>query len=116
MSKFMLAVAMLFILLVMSFTSAYIDPGTGGYLATSLFSTIMTYLAILFATIAAFFSKRIIAPIKNLYKNNKRVSFSIIIIITAIISFIVYLNIPKLPEFDPFLSGAHIYNADKIYS
>src|SRR3989338_10831437 len=115
MSKFMLAVAMLFILLVIPLTSAYIDPGTGGYLASSLFSTIATYLAIAFAAIAAFFSKKFIIPIKKFYKKHKKLSILILLIILAAIASTIYLNIAKDPKFDISLSGAHIYSSEKIY-
>src|SRR3989338_128629 len=115
MSKFMLAVAMLFILLVIPLTSAYIDPGTGGYLASSLFSTIATYLAIAFAAIAAFFSKKFIIPIKKFYKNHKKVFFFLLTLIIAIVIFVAYQYAPKIPKFDSSLSGTHIYNVGKIY-
>ncbi len=95
--------------------SAYIDPGTGGYLATSIFSYIITIIAIVSAGIAAFFSRHLIAPVKNFYNNHKKLFFSIIILAITIMAFIIYFNIPKIPEFNASLSGAHTYSPEKIY-
>jgi len=107
----------LFLIFLMSlnYVSAYIDPGTGGYLATSLFSTIITYLAIIFASVAAFLSVHFIKPIKNFIKTHKK--FFILIIILLIIIIIAILIIFQKPknQFDSSLSGAHIYDIAKIY-
>jgi hypothetical protein len=96
--------------------SAYIDPGTGGYLASSLFSTILTYAAIAFAVIFAFFSKNLINPIKKLYKNHKKIFLSIVGLVIILIFLMIYLNISKTPKFDSSLSGTHIYFPEKTYN
>jgi hypothetical protein len=103
------------LILSLNLASAYIDPGTGGYLASSLFSSILTILAVIFAAVAAFFSRHLINPIKHLYHKNKKLFFFILAILLLSTAFAIYHFIPKTPKFDPSLSGAHIYNINKIY-
>ena len=109
--------AIIIVLLALPPVSAYIDPGTGGYLATSLLSAIAAYIAIAFAAVGLFFRKSIIAPIKNFYHNNKKLSLTILIlVILIIVAIIIYPKISQKVsiEFNETLSGAHIYQQDKI--
>ncbi len=107
--------SLLFLIICSASVSAYIDPGTGAYLATSLSSTILTWIAIIFASISAFFSRYLINPIKNIYTNHKKILFSVVILVLLIILAIGAHRFTAPPlKFDASLSGLHIYNADKI--
>lgn len=92
--------------------SAYIDPGAGGYLATSIFSAILTYIAIAVAATGFFFSVHFIKPIKKLIKNHKKTILWTMLILTII--FFVIFFIPYKNKFNSTLSGTHIYNESKI--
>lgn len=59
----------------------YLDPGTGGYLVTSIWPTIATIFAVIFSAIGAFFIRFFINPIKKFFKNKKKVIISLIIIL-----------------------------------
>lgn len=93
---------------------AYIDPGTGGYLASSLWSTILTFLAIGATIIGGFFSRWLIQPLKPYIKAHKwKIIFSLVILIIALTFLILHLTRP--PEFDPSLSGARLLNPQRSY-
>jgi len=98
--------------------SAYIDPGTGGYLATTLFSSLATYIAIAIATITTFMSTYFFKPLKSFIVKNKEIlKFIFIAILILALFFLAYNKFLKNPkiEFDPSLSGAHIYPQNEIY-
>ena len=59
----------------------YLDPGTGGYLVTSIWPTIATIFAVIFSAIGAFFIKYFFNPIKKFFKNKKRVITLLIILL-----------------------------------
>ncbi len=59
----------------------YIDPGTGGYLVTSIWPTVLTFLAIMFSAIGAFLVKYFITPIKKFFRKRKNLILLIIIIL-----------------------------------
>ncbi len=98
--------------------SAYIDPGTGGYLATTFGSYILAVLTVVFATIGAFFSKHFSVPIKKFIKKNNRVVFYSLVILLALVlafgSYLYFLDTNNI-VFDESLSGAHVYNSEFFY-
>jgi uncharacterized membrane protein len=115
-NKFLIFGFSVFLLLLnLNLISAYIDPGTGGYLATSLWSSLSFYAAIVFAALVAFFSRHLINPIKNFYREKKKLFHIILIILIIILVLAVYYLIPKTPKFNESLSGAHIYNSSRIF-
>ncbi|MBT4165618.1 hypothetical protein HOE04_01110 [archaeon] len=96
--------------------SAYIDPGTGGYLVTSFGTSILIILGI----ILGFLSTHIFHPIKKFIKKH----YKLIIVILAII--ILTMGIFKfwLPKesqehnkepFNPSLSGVQVHNKEKAF-
>jgi hypothetical protein len=93
-------------------SSAYIDPGTGGYLATTFFSTFVTSLAVAFAAIVTFLSVYFIKPLKSFISKKKKVILFSFIFLILIISLLIYFSPSKSPniDFDSSLSGPHIYN------
>lgn len=103
------------------FVSAYIDPGTGGYLVTSFWSIIVTWIAIFGAFVTTYFVK----PVARFVKNHK--AFVLILILVIAGSFFGgwYLGrdngssttqvISEEKEFDPSISGAHISHEGKMY-
>jgi hypothetical protein len=99
----------------LSLVSAYIDPGTGGYLATSFGTYILVILGIFFG----FLSTHFLQPIKKIIIRYHKLI--IVLIIVLIIMGIFNFWLPKEPQnhnqdpFDPSLSGVQIYNKEKAY-
>jgi hypothetical protein len=102
-------------LLMTKLASAYIDPGTGGYLVTSIWPTIVAAVTILLASIGAFFSKYFIHPVKKFVKKHKKkIVYLLFIILILGISFLIYHFFFTKPVFDESLSGAHFYNSSRV--
>ena len=59
--------------------SAYIDPGTGGYLVSSLWSTVVGLFITVVSVLALFFRKFLITPVKNIWKKHKGIVISLIV-------------------------------------
>jgi hypothetical protein len=95
-----------------NFASSYIDPGTGGYLASSFGSVILTYLAIGLAAIGTFLATYFFKPLKNFILKNKRILAVILIILT--IALFSFFHITKNKS-NANLSGAYVYNSSEMY-
>ena len=118
----------MFIILI-NLASAYIDPGTGGYLVSSVWPTIATFLTVILATVGAFFSKYLIVPVKKFFnkigfkskkekskkKNKKWMLYLFLILVLILSGVFVYFKFFKTPIFDERLSGIHNYNLDKSF-
>jgi len=131
-------------LLLLPLASAYIDPGTGGYIASGLGPAIWAMLLAAFGFIATLFRRVIIEKAKK----NKAATV-ILIVIIAIILYLLFFQpepkeiasggvtgaaespsttasgpvkvtgsfqtVPSNLTFDPSVSGAHMYDASKAY-
>lgn len=96
---------------------AYIDPGTGGYLISSIWSYIVTFVVIIFGYILNFFKH----TLKNLFIKHKLISISLlsITIIFSAVLINIYLNSNSgsqltLPPYDESLNGVQIYNKNLV--
>lgn len=107
------------ILLIRPMTLAYIDPGTGGYLVTTIWTQFAVYIGLAVTLISTYFIK----PIKNFLIKHYKV---ILIILTmAILTSFFAFNLNPFRKslgqnhnktlFDESLSGIQIYNKDKAY-
>ena len=114
MSKKRLVLFLIFLILP-AMTSAYIDPGTGGYLVTSLWSSILTYIAIISAVAITFLTKYFFEPIKKFWKEHRK-KIIIVLIAVILVLLIYFYSSDNLTKFDKSLSGAHAYDSGKIYS
>ncbi|MCF7831227.1 arylsulfotransferase family protein [Candidatus Gracilibacteria bacterium] len=105
-------------ILAINLASAYIDPGTGGYLVTSFGSYLITFLAIFFAATAAFLSKTFIIPLKSFFKKYETLlrRLAVVLVILFFLWF-VYSQVSFQEEvlFDESLSGVHIYSESEVY-
>ncbi len=107
----------LFIVMI-NLASAYIDPGTGGYLATTFGSYILAVLSIFFVTVGAFLSKYFATPIKKFFgKHKKKIKYFVMSLVIIVLVGFIYLQFFDSNEifFDENLSGARFYNAGKSY-
>ena len=102
-------ISLLLTTLLIPLTSAYIDPGTGGYLITTTWTAIIGILTTLFFVVGTFFRRYLIEPVK---KHKKMITLVAIVILMALV---IYKYEPKEEYvFDASLSGAHFYNPEKI--
>lgn len=95
----------------------YLDPGTGGYLVTSIWPTIATFFAVIFAAVGTFFVKFFINPIKRFVKDKKKmIIFLLVILLIAnltVLSFIFLKpTISPLPLEDNLSVQYNSYNND----
>jgi len=108
----------LFGLFEMSYIFAYIDPGTGGYLISSLWGWLVGFLALVFGVILRFFKYNV----KNFILKYKFISLFGFILILFSGSFGVYYFYFSdnselgfvLPAYDSELNGVQVY--DKVLS
>lgn len=103
-----------------SYVFAYIDPGTGGYLISSIWSAIVGFFAIILGIVIRFFRHTLKNFIVNSWKNHKilfilSIVFFMVIVGYAVNSIFVYSPDSNLPEYDESLNGAHILDEDAIY-
>ncbi|MBU0614902.1 MAG: arylsulfotransferase family protein [Nanoarchaeota archaeon] len=104
------------ILLIIPSASAYIDPGTGGYLLSSLWAWIAGAATFVLAVLVHFFKYRLWRWWKKL-----KLPYKIVIIVLPVIiisSALFYVNFQdsryRLPDFDPNKVGVTL-NTDKAY-
>lgn len=76
-------------LIPMSFS--YIDPGTGGYLISSIWSSIVGFFALLIGVIIRFFRHTLKTSIFNFYLKYRILSSIIYIFLLFLISYLIYL-------------------------
>jgi len=96
---------------------AYIDPGTGGYLISQILAIAGGFIALVAATCIHFFRFTLRAWWSVLWG---RFRILTVIVLAAIIGGAAYFAYDffqrrETPDFDPKLSGAHVYDAEKIF-
>ena len=115
--------AVIFLILsifLLNVASAYIDPGTGGYLVSSMWSYIGIFLAVAFAAVMCFFRNYLIAPVKKFWKEHRNYFFSGLVLLgiliyLAFVKFSIVRNVTNNTfVFNESLSGAHFYNPAKV--
>ncbi len=97
--------------------AAYIDPGSGGYLFSSIIAMIGGFFAIASAFIIRFF-RNIIGKWIRAFWDKYRI-FSILIVgaaalVTGALAYRFFYE-PAIGKFNPLLSGAHIRDAAKVF-
>lgn len=95
---------------------AYIDPGSGGYLITSLLATIGGVFAFASAFVIHFFRNVIGRSLVFLWRNHRLKSMLALALATAAGAFFAgqFFYEPQVPEFDSKLSGARIIDLPRI--
>lgn len=95
---------------------AYIDPGSGGYLITSILAAIGGAFAFCSAFIIHFFRHTLVKWIKFLWKKHRVLFVLGVMVFTAGTGYGIYRSFyePPIPDFDPTISGARIYDRSKI--
>ncbi len=95
---------------------AYIDPGSGGYLISSILATIGTIFAFASAFVIHFFRNIIGKGIVFLWRKYRFLLILGILLILGGTGFLIYRVVyePAIPKFDPALSGAHTIDAARV--
>jgi hypothetical protein len=90
----------------------YIDPGTGGYLISSLWSWLIGIVTLVFAVVIRFFKYKVWFFIKN----NKFVVLPVFIILCGIVSYFLFFTSSglTLPDYDESRIGGNIIKADAV--
>ena len=100
-----------------TYAYAYIDPGSGGYLISSILATIGAFCALASAFVIHFFRNIVGKTIRNLWLKHRLLFLagvlSLIAVTGAVIFYIFYE--PAIAPFDASLSGAHIHDALRMY-
>jgi hypothetical protein len=93
----------------------YIDPGTGGYLISSLWSWLVGIVTLVFAVVIRFFKYKV----WFICKKYKYIVFPILIIILGIIIKLLFFNgyvkDVNLPDYDESRINGNIINSEKVY-
>ena len=92
---------------------AYIDPGSGGYLVTSIISAIGAAFAFASAIVIHFFRNIVWKTILLLWKKHRVLFLAGVITATGGIGAVLFhlFYEPAIAPFNPIVSGAHILNA-----
>ncbi len=100
-----------------TYAYAYIDPGSGGYLISSILATIGAFCALASAFVIHFFRNIVGKTIRTLWRKHRLLFLAgvlgLIAATGAVIFYILYE--PAIAPFDASLSGAHIHDAMRIY-
>jgi Arylsulfotransferase (ASST) len=96
---------------------AYIDPGSGGYLISSILTAIGAFLAFASAVVVHFFRNIVWKTICSLWNKHRLLFLAGSLFVLSGIGAILYhiFYEPAIAPFDASLSGAHMHNASKIY-
>ena len=90
---------------------AYIDPGTGGYLLSSLWTSFIGFMALLFGIILRFFRHTLMNFLKIVYREHKVKLFLIILSVLFIIFQLFFVQAQKTDLID-FREGVLINNLE----
>ena len=96
---------------------AYIDPGTGGYLISSIMAAIGAFFAFASAIVIHFFRNIVWKTICSLWSRHRIFFLTGLFILIAAIGAVLFhiFYEPSIAPFDAALSGAHIRDASRIY-
>jgi len=111
----------IFILTAHTPAHAYIDPGSGGYLFSSLIPIIGGFFALMASFVIFFFRHTVVAWARFFWKKHRALFLlGIVVVIGGISAGVFYLLRPPpggvVSEFDSKLSGAHTYDAKKMFN
>jgi len=96
---------------------AYIDPGSGGYLVSSVLAAIGAFFALASAFVVHFFRNIVWRTIINLWRKQRLLFLAGILLLIAGISAVIlhFTYEPAMPKFNDSLSGAHIRDAARMF-
>lgn len=95
---------------------AYIDPGSGGYLAGSALTMIGGVFAVFFAFLLHFFRHIVGGFFKRLMKHRRRIlTVLAALVLIGLGIFFAWRYIADKMKFDSSLSGAHMHDASAVY-
>lgn len=97
---------------------AYIDPGSGGYLITSVLTMLGGFLAFASAFVIHFFRHTVFRFLKFLWQRHRILTVLFLVIALGAGGFYGGKWLYRMlvtPRFDASLSGAHTYDAQKVY-
>ena len=100
-------------LFVLPFAHAYIDPGTGGYLISSLWAYVVGGVTFLLAFLIHFFRFTLKRWVRYIYTKHRWIFIAFpLVIIAAIVTSFIYFSADeyRLPDFDPDKVGVTHYN------
>ncbi len=116
------AIAFSFLLLFLvifypSHAYAYIDPGSGGYLISSILAAIGAFFALASAFVVHFFRNIVWKTIRTLWNKHRLLFLAGVLALIAGIGAVLFhlFYEPAIPRFDASVSGAHILDAARMY-
>lgn len=95
---------------------AYIDPGSGGYLISSILAAIGGFFAFASALVIHFFRNVIGKSIRYFWQKHRLLFLCGLFAVFSALGFLIYklTHEPAVPKFDAKLSGAHVINSSRM--
>ncbi len=95
---------------------AYIDPGSGGYLISSILTGIIAFFAFASAVVIHFFRSIIIKGVSFLWCRHRVFFLAGILIVSGMFGFFIFkaLHMPSIVKFDRARSGVHSVDTSRV--